>query len=325
MIVPQYWAEARLEHGARRRRVVVRRFGWSDVSQAEAQAHADQRAREVLQRVLSGEKLVRREPRLAYNGADGAPIREEIVSRLRETIITRNAYGARCLNTPNVLFADIDFAEDPPVVLTLTVYTFLLLVGLAWGWSSQSLGRAVVLFLVSLFLGGQCAKWLYALRLWLGGGREKIARNRVAAFVAGHPGWQVRLYRTPAGLRVLALHRTFDPAEPAVAECFRALGTDPLYARMCLNQRCFRARVSPKPWRIGIEKPLRPRPGVWPVAPERLPERQSWVARYEEIATGFAACRYLESLGTGPVDPVAQTVQIIHDDLSLAAASLPLA
>jgi len=35
------------------------------------------------------------------------PIREEIVSRHGDTIITRNSYGARCLNTPNALFADI--------------------------------------------------------------------------------------------------------------------------------------------------------------------------------------------------------------------------
>jgi len=59
--------------------------------------------------VLSGEKLIRREPKIPYKGAAGVPIREEIVSRHGETIITRNAYGARCLNTPNVLFADVRY------------------------------------------------------------------------------------------------------------------------------------------------------------------------------------------------------------------------
>ena len=35
------------------------------------------------------------------------------------TIITRNAYGARCLNTPNVLFADVDAdVAVPPWVLS---------------------------------------------------------------------------------------------------------------------------------------------------------------------------------------------------------------
>ncbi|MEQ1893799.1 MAG: hypothetical protein ABL998_14750, partial [Planctomycetota bacterium] len=34
--------------------------------------------------------------------AEGVPIREEIVSEHDAAVITRNGYGARCLNTPNV-------------------------------------------------------------------------------------------------------------------------------------------------------------------------------------------------------------------------------
>ena len=36
MIVPQFWAEARLQHRAHRKQVTVRRFGWSDLSQEDA-------------------------------------------------------------------------------------------------------------------------------------------------------------------------------------------------------------------------------------------------------------------------------------------------
>ena len=45
MIVPQFWAEGRLQHRAKGRQVTVRRFGWSDVSQDEAQANADARVK----------------------------------------------------------------------------------------------------------------------------------------------------------------------------------------------------------------------------------------------------------------------------------------
>jgi hypothetical protein len=75
MIVPQYWAEGRVQHRTEQRQVTVRRFGWSDASQAEAHTHA------------------------------GVPIREEILSRHGSAILTRNLYGAQCLNTPDVLFA----------------------------------------------------------------------------------------------------------------------------------------------------------------------------------------------------------------------------
>lgn len=107
MIVPQYWAEARVQQ-LEPRQITVRRSGWSDISQEEAQAHAEARAREALERIASGEALSRREPRVPYNGAEGVPIREEILERHGETIITRNVYGARCLNTPDVAFADVD-------------------------------------------------------------------------------------------------------------------------------------------------------------------------------------------------------------------------
>src|SRR6185295_15118966 len=43
MIVPKFWAEARLPHREPGRQVTVRRFGWSDTSEAEAQAHAETR------------------------------------------------------------------------------------------------------------------------------------------------------------------------------------------------------------------------------------------------------------------------------------------
>ena len=40
MIIPKYWAEARLQHRDRKRQITVRRFGWSDVGEAEAMAGA---------------------------------------------------------------------------------------------------------------------------------------------------------------------------------------------------------------------------------------------------------------------------------------------
>jgi hypothetical protein len=94
MIVPQYCAEGRLQHRDQRRQVTVRRFGWSDVSQADAQANADARVQAALARVVAGETIPKREPKVAYHGAAGVPIREEIVGRHGDTIITRNSYGA---------------------------------------------------------------------------------------------------------------------------------------------------------------------------------------------------------------------------------------
>ena len=80
MIVPQFWAEGRAHARRDGRSFTVRRFGWSDASQGEAQANADARAAEAIERNLAGERLDRRERKVPYNGADGLPIREEITS-----------------------------------------------------------------------------------------------------------------------------------------------------------------------------------------------------------------------------------------------------
>jgi hypothetical protein len=80
MIVPDYWAEGRAEHRARGKQVTVRRFGWSEVSQQDAQTMADARAAEALARILAGQTLPRRDRKIAYNGADGLPIREEVIA-----------------------------------------------------------------------------------------------------------------------------------------------------------------------------------------------------------------------------------------------------
>ncbi|HSW11395.1 MAG TPA: hypothetical protein VLI06_01060 [Solimonas sp.] len=325
MIVPSFWAEARVSRRHEGRELTVRRFGWSETSEAEAQASAELRAQAAWDRIAAGEKLLRREPKIPYNGADGLPIREEVLSRQGNTVITRNAYGAQCLNTPDVLFADIDFKQGLSGRLVLAVTAGLMLLALFFGFRLHSFGYGLVLLLMSLLMASKVAELMDLSVTMISGGAEQAARRRIGRFLARQPDWQLRLYRTPAGLRLLAMHRLFDPAEAAVAECFKALGADPIYVQMCLKQRCFRARVSPKPWRIGIGAHIRPRPGVWPVDPARRAERQRWIEDYERSASGHAACRYLETLGSGTVHPAAQSVQRLHDELCRAQQDLPIA
>ncbi|MBL8830443.1 MAG: hypothetical protein JNM18_25945 [Planctomycetaceae bacterium] len=313
MIVPQYWAEATRQHRQPGKQRTVRRFGWSETSQAEADAMAQSRAEEALQRWLAGDKIVAREPKVAYNGAAGVPIREEVLSRHGTSVVTRNAYGAHCLNTPHALFADIDF--EPRVsgkqLLAALIVSLCLSIFVVW-WSGEwKLGLSVGVVSAPLV-------WIMFARLMqlvvhLRGGEQKVARNRLEAFLHQHPHWNVRVYETPAGLRLLATHQPFAASDPQVAEFFRALRVDPVYVRMCLNQNCFRARLTAKPWRIGIASHMRPRPGVWPVKPERMAERDAWIRTYETQAAGYAACRYVESLGSGRIHADIRPVMELHD------------
>jgi hypothetical protein len=327
VIVPAFWAEGRARTRHRDRQVTVRRFGWSDVSQAEAQAMADARAAEALRRIVAGETLPRREPKVPYNGAAGVPIREEIVGRFGDVVITRNSYGARCLNTPDVLFADVDAEAPFPEWLIQLIGFVTMGAGIYVWWIGRSLGAAAFAWVVAFFVVATAAYVVHRLRAGGGSVEHKIqaARTRIAKWIAAHPGWAVRVYRTPSGLRVMATHQRFAPSDPVVTAFFEAIGVDRVYARMCANQQCFRARLTAKPWRIGIEAHMKPRPGVWPINPERRPDRDAWVSRYEAASQGYAACRFLESVGAGRVHIDVETVRRLHDDQSKALLDLPIA
>ena len=325
MIIPKFWAEGRIQHKEKCKQVTVRRLGWSKTSEAEAQANADTRAQEALKRILTGEKLARWEKKGPYNGAEGVPICEEIVSEHGETIITRNSYGARCLNTPNVLFADIDFETQPRDSVSCFL-TLVFMIGAALAsWKLGSLIWFLPLGVGAIALGVSLAYGFQKLHHKLNGGVEKLANTRIDSFINANPDWRLRVYRTPAGFRVMVTHRTFAPDAPEVTQLFQSLKVDPVYVKMCQRQKCFRARVSPKPWRIGIESHMRPRSGRWPVKPEIAPVRRSWIDAYEQKALEFSSCRFEREIGRGTMNREVDKVLILHDELARALTALPCA
>ncbi|MCB1627433.1 MAG: hypothetical protein KDI48_06860 [Xanthomonadales bacterium] len=330
MLIPEFWAEARVRHRGtdargRNRQWTVRRFGWSQLSQADAEAMAQKRADSALQRIVAGESLPRREAKVPYNSADGLPIREEVLERLEHgAVVTRNSYGAHCLNTPDVLFADLDFEPDlrAGAIIALIMVTVIVLGLTIWRFGAL---HAVGVTLVSFMLFGVLA---WRRQRTQSAHRERWfaeAQRRVEASAQADPQALLALYRTPMGLRVLALHRQFDPDSTEVAELFKAWQVDHQYSAMCRRQQCFRARLTGKPWRMGIGDPMRPRPGVWPVAPERQAERDHWVSAYESQARAFAACHFIGLFGAGQADPIASRIREIHDQRCRSESALPLA
>lgn len=330
MQIPQYWGEARVQekfgrgHPCGRVSLTVRRFGWSDGSQAEAQAMAEARARDAFDRILAGERLPKSEPRVPYD-AEGLPIREEIVARHGNEVITRNSYGARCLNSPDVLFADVDFAPVPTPPWRWHLFALAVALGVACGARVHPVA-GIAAFIACLVVVGAIRRAAARRRhRRQDGGPEARALAPVKAFMAANPDWHLRVYRTPNGFRLLAMHRTFDPLDPQVARFFEAIGADAYYALSCRHQHCFRARVSGKPWRMGMRGHMPRGRSVWPIAEEHRPERERWVAEYERKAEGFAACRFAEALGSRDYVSATQSVQRLHDDLCRAHSDLPLA
>ena len=107
-----------------------------------------------------------------------------------------------------------------------------------------------------------------------------------------------------------------------VQTLFHAIYVDPHYDLMCRNQNCFRARISPKPWRIGVE---RLRQGVWPVKDERLAQRESWIRHYEQHARHYASCRFIKQFGSQTIHEKAKRVQSLHDEYCKSSTQLDIA
>jgi hypothetical protein len=317
MIVPDYWAEAKKRHQAGNKQTTVLRYGWSITSQEDALRMAEERATEALQRFVRGEKISKAEWKTAYNGADGIPIREEVLSRHGDEVITRNSYGAHCLNSPTVLFGDIDFTNGNSAAGVLGL---VLLAGGSFsiGCLIGGKGMGVLLIFFALLIFPVAGRLLKKLTAKSRGEKEKTVRETLSAFLARHPDWNIRLYETPAGYRVLATHKPFDPNSTEVQEFFTFIKADPVYARMCQNQKCFRARLTAKPWRMGISTHMRPRPGIWPVHPDRLKIRNEWIGKYETKAQNYAACHLVDSLGSGIIHARVKPVVDLHDSQSRA-------
>ena len=111
---------------------------------------------------------------------------------------------------------------------------------------------------------------------------------------------------------------------PEVRTLFDGLKVDPLYSLLCDKQQCFRARVTGKPWRMGMSG-LSSMDRRWPVDPANASSRQQWSTEYDREAEKYAACHHLTHLGNPSVCAEAQEFIRWHDATSKAQSSLPLA
>lgn len=186
-----------------------------------------------------------------------ADIREEIVEAIDEnTIVTRNRYGAEILNCTTPMIVDIDDA---------TPSFWNSLFGRVNDTESERINRVV-------------------------------ARVRKLVEKQKHGIRGTRLYRTPAGIRAIISSSETAPSSAPVSTIMRALRADPLYFQLCIKQNCYRARLTPKPKRIG----MRPLNQSWPVDEEKARAREVWTADYRKAAQGYAACCFIEAIGETP-------------------------
>ena len=151
---------------------------------------------------------------------------------------------------------------------------------------------------------------------------ERNALDAVAAWSAAHPTVGMRVYRTCAGMRCIVTTAQSEPTSVDSLAILSELNSDPLYIRLCEKQGCYRARLTPKPWRCGIGRP----PAAFPWE-NRAAEQayHEWVVRYEKAAAPFSVCRLVSWLGPQEVDRDVAPVLEAHDRLACAGDRKQLA
>jgi hypothetical protein len=205
-------------------------------------------------------------------------IREEILKLIDDrTAITRNRYGAQVLNTENLMILDI----DKP--------------------------KAAVGGLLGLFKKKDTRS-----------PKEQIFDTvRQLAATPNYKEYGFRIYETYQGARVIVLGRDFSARGRETLDIMSDFNCDPLYMAICQKQGCFRARLTPKPYRMNMRRYKVP----FPREGEDT-EFREWLEDYERESRSFNVCRLIEQVGAK--HSLNDAVQI-HDDITGVAFRQPLA
>jgi hypothetical protein len=275
MRIPPYWARA--EHAGMNREGKEQTFwawGWSFENLIAAKRDAAARAKRIFDHLVNGTQPD------SYDYLE-RPFREEIVDSLTDgedeiALITRNRYGALVLNSASVCFVDVDFPQI------------------------QSHGFIDALL---LFFSGRRRRQ-----------RMQVTRDAtiqtIRDWAQRNPNRSFRLYRTRAGLRLLFTDRLYSPTSAETARMLKDLGSDSLYLKLTEKQECFRARLTPKPWRCGCRKP--PNQYPWDNAEAERTYRH-WEQEYREKTRGYTTCELVETIGEGVSERSVNAIVDLHD------------
>jgi hypothetical protein len=199
-----------------------------------------------------------------------AEIREEILRIIDDrSAITRNRYGAQVLNSESLMILDIDKPKP------------------AAGGG----------------LGG-----LFKKKDTRTPKEQIFEMIRNLAVTPKYKDYGFRIYETYQGARVIVSGRDFDPRAAETRRLMDEFNCDPLYITLCIKQGCYRARLTPKPYRMNMKayKVQFPRE-------EEDSEWQQWLTNYEWESRSFSVCKLIEQVGAS--DALNEAIRL-HDEIT---------
>lgn len=255
-----------------------------------------------------------------------APVKEKVLERFGNpdqpyAAITRNRYGALVLNAANVFIADVDLDlnhSDRSGISTAAKQI-----------SSKTEKRG---FFSNLFSGktkgptrarqSAMEKSVQENYQQLRDMEQQRALKRFAEFHEKFPALSFRVYETAAGYRIIVTNQRVDTDDSQSAAWLEALESDKLYRRLCKQQQCYRARLTPKPWRLpGCGSPVFFPNGQY----DHETGLENWIDEYREKSKSVAVCNLVNSYGEATATGETAEVLAVHDRYVLNDAVSALA
>jgi hypothetical protein len=301
MLIPKYWKHITKtvdgidmsnckRHWSKGNKAYISSWGYSNESEIDALSKAHERLAETVEALKNPQDEGFYYPHSVIK----EDIEQVIDVQNGEAIISRNRYGALVLNTDKLMFIDIDI----PVMIKGEPNFLQKLFGKKYVWKDSS-SRDKQLFI-----------------------ENKI--DEINQFTDANPEVGFKVYRTFAGLRVIATHKIYSVDSDETHQIFDALGADPLYQKLCRLQGCFRARLTPKRWRMN-EADVKNKPKLtfrvtrnmleeWTRSDDvRLAQYEQWTEVYDKATNKYASCHFIQQYGcTDIADELSDLIEL-HD------------
>lgn len=339
MELPQHWVTAegfspQLGRGGGMLTV----WGWSSQSKADAVRVADERLAQALERVAREGGLP-----AGHGYYPRMPLREPVLEEVEAAsgavlgVVTRNRMGCEVLCTDLLFIADVDVPELEDVTARGgTPGDGSGTSGAGGSTPRRKPGTGVGAFFRRLLSGEPAPTPMTPAGAAADEAAPEVPASprpggaSVAECLACEPAWEfarrhpelgVRVYRTAAGLRVIVTGVAASPGSDRARALLTELGSDPLYVELCSTHDSYRARLTPKPFRVGA----RALPVAWPFVDDGARRQyEEWVSMYDGRASGHAVCRLVSVSGPEP-GPDEQRLVGLHDTRCRVGERLPLA
>ena len=148
-------------------------------------------------------------------------------------------------------------------------------------------------------------------------GKENIIEMITDYVRNSNSQYTYRIYETNKGMRVIVLGREFHIDDPVSINIMKDLNCDPLYLLLCKKQKCYRARLTPKPSTMKL-KALKI---IYPKE-EDLTAKNNWIREYDSKRENYSVCRFIKQIGG---NAASDEIVNLHDEITGAHRGNPLA